>query len=369
MIRLVLSILALVLAMPASAEPVTATDVLGREVRLPAPARRIVLAQGRQFGALALVVADPAGRLAGIGGDLRRQDPVLFGRYAAAYPALGALATLGEGTAETLSLESVVALQPDLVLVSRFMIGERGPGRRTGADFIARLEAAGLKVAVIDFFIQPMADTVPSIRLIGRLTGETAQAEAFIALYERHLARIRARVAGRDRPLVFMHAHAGGTDCCFSPGKGTFNDMIEAAGGRNMAADLLPGVTGQVSLEKVIAADPAVYIATGGVHLARRGGLVLGHGVDAATARETFARLLADPGLGAIGAVGRGRAYGFAHLFNDTPLNIVGVEVLARWLHPEATGDIDPQATLEEINRRFLRVPAEGTFWLDAPRQ
>lgn len=371
MIRLALSVLVLGLALaaPVSAAPVTARDVLGREVTLPEPARRIVLAQGRQMTALALVLADPSERLAGLGGDLRRQDPVLFGRYAAAFPKLAALPTVGEGAAETLSVEAVVALQPDLVLISRSLTGERVPGQRSGSDTIARLEAVGLTVAVIDFFIHPMADTVPSLRAIGRLTGETQRAEDFIALYERHLARIRERVARRERPLVFMHAHAGGMDCCFSPGRGTFNDMIELAGGRNMGADLLPGVSGQISLEKVIAADPAVYIATGGVHLARRGGLVLGYGVERTAARQGFARLLADPGLGAIGAVGRGRAHGFAHLFNDTPFNIVGVEVLARWLHPEATQDIDPQATLEEINRRFRRVPAEGTFWLDAPRQ
>lgn len=367
MMRLLAACLFLSLALPAHAEPVTARDVLGREVTLAAPARRIVLAQARQMTALALVVPGPAARLVGLGGDLRRQDPVLFGRYAAVFPRLATLPTVGEGSAETLSVEAVVALQPDLVVLSRSLTGERVPGQRSGSDTIARLEAAGLTVAVIDFFIHPVADTVPSIRALGQLTGETGRAEAFIALYERHLARLREKLAGRERPLVFMHAHAGGTDCCFSPGKGTFNDMIEAAGGRNMAADLLPGVTGQVSLEKVIAADPAVYIATGGVHLARRGGLVLGYGVEVAAARQGFARLLSDPGLAAIGAVERGRAHAFAHLFNDTPFNIVGVEVLARWLHPEATRDIDPAATLAEINR-LLPVPAEGTFWLDAPR-
>ena len=41
---------------------------------------------------------------------------------------------------------------------------------------------------------------------------------------------------------------------------------------------------------------------------------------------------------------------------------------MAKWFYPERFGDIDPQATLDEINRRFLPVqPMHGAFWGDAP--
>lgn len=362
-----LALALLVGAPPAvSAQPVAATDVLGRQLSLPAPARRVVLAQGRLLPALAFVLRDPVRVLAGIGGDFRRQDPPTFALYVRAFPALETVPAVGEGTPETLPIETIVALQPDLVVLSRSLAGGRRTGQ-AGGDLIERLEAAGLKVAVVDFFIHPLADTVPSLRALGRLLGAGDEAEAFAAFYEARLARVKERVAGLARPAVFMHAHAGGTDCCFSPGRGTFNDMIEAAGGRNIAAGLLPGVTGQLSLEAVIAADPALYVATGGVHLARRGGLVLGYGVPEEAARASFARLLADPGIGAVGAVARGRAFALAHLFNDTPLHIAAVEALAARLHPERFADVDPQATIDEINRRFLAVPATGTFWMDAP--
>lgn len=363
----VLAVSAVVLAAaarPAAAQAVTGTDVLGRQVSLPAPARRIVLAQGRQIGALAFILRDPVAVLVGWGGDFRRQDPSSYARYRAAFPAIDGIRVIGEGTAETLSIETLVATAPDLVVLSRSMVGARRPGA-PGGDLVARLEQAGLKVAVVDFFIQPLTDTVPSLRALGKWLGREAEAEAFLTFYEAHLATIRRRVAGLPPRTVFMQAHADGAACCNTPGRGTFTDLIEAAGGNNIAAALLPGVTGQLSVEKVITSDPDVFVATGGAHLASRNGLVLGHGVAAESVRDGFRRILATPGVGAIGAVGRGRAYGFAHLFNDTPLHIVGIEVLAKWFHPERLADLDPQATLDEINRRFLAVPATGTFWFD----
>ncbi|MCZ0736337.1 ABC transporter substrate-binding protein [Phreatobacter sp. AB_2022a] len=361
--------LALVLILsPAAvrAEPVTATDILGRTVSLAAPARRIVLVQGRQVSTLAFLMRDPTSIVAGWGGDFRRQDPAAYALYQKAFPAVSAIPVVGEGTAPTTSLERIIALQPDLVVLSRLVIGAR-TATPTSADMIDKLEAAGLKVAVLDFYVRPLVDTVPSLRALGRLTGHGREAEELIAFYEQHLARVRERVAGLPRPTLFMLAHADGRDCCFTPGRATFNDMIEAAGGINLGASLVPGVNGQVSIEKVIASNPDVFVATGGLHLAATNGLVLGPGVDEQRSRESFERLLAIPGIAAVGAVQRGRAYGFHHLFNDTPLHVVGIEVLAKWLHPERFADIDPQRSFDEMNRRFLTVPVTGTWWLGAP--
>ncbi|SFU23432.1 hypothetical protein SAMN05518861_1722, partial [Mesorhizobium sp. YR577] len=45
------------------------------------------------------------------------------------------------------------------------------------------------------------------------------------------------------------------------------------------------------------------------------------------------------------------------------PLNILFIELAAKWLHPERCEDIDPSATLAEINERFLGTPIEGPLW------
>jgi len=359
---LVIGALLSALVLPIRAEPVTVTDLLGRSVTLPAPAKRIVLAQGRQLNALGLIHPDPISLLAGWGADHRRQNPDAYARYLAKFPAIESVPTVGDGgTQDGFSFEKAVSLSPDLVILSRSLAGTRtGPG-----DLVARFEAAGIKVAVVDFFLQPMRDTLPSLRILGRLIGRQEQAEAYIRFYEERRSLIEERLRGAERPLVFMHAHAGGYDCCQTPGKGTFDDFITAAGGRNIAAAILPGATGQISLEQLLAADPAIYVATGGTHLAKLNGLVLGLGVSRETAAQSFVALLGRPGIAALAAVRDRCAYGLWHLFNDTPLHIVAIERLATWFHPERFADVDPQATLDEISRRFSAIPLDGALWID----
>lgn len=363
---LALTLLLPVLAGVAIAEPVVVTDLLGRSVTLPAPAKRIVLAQGRQLNALGFIHPDPLSLLAGWGSDHRRQNADAYARYLAKFPAIESIPTVGDGaTQDGFSFEKAVSLSPDLVILSRSLAGtRRGPG-----DLVERFEAAGIKVAVVDFYLQPMRDTLPSLRVLGKLIGREEQAEAYIRFYEERRRLIEERVRGAERPAVFMHAHAGGFDCCPTPGKGTFDDFITAAGGRNIAAAILPGATGQISLEQLLAADPAIYVATGGTHLAKLGGLVLGLGVPRETAAQSFAALLGRPGLAALAAVRNRRAYGLWHLFNDTPLHIVAIERLATWFHPDRFADVDPQATLDEISRRFSAIPLDGALWVEGPGQ
>jgi iron complex transport system substrate-binding protein len=355
-----------ILASAAIAEPVTVTDLLGRSVTLPGPAKRIVLAQGRQLNALGLVHPDPISLLAGWGADHRRQNPDAYARYLAKFPAIEAVPTVGDGaTPDGFSFEKTVSLSPDLVILSSSLAGtRRGPG-----DLVQRFEAAGIKVAVVDFYLQPMRDTLPSLRILGKLIGREGQAEAYIRFYEERRRLIEERVHGAERPAIFMHAHAGGFDCCPTPGKGTFDDFITAAGGRNIAAAILPGATGQISLEQLLAADPAIYVATGGTHLAKLGGLVLGLGVSRETSAQSFAALLDRPGIAALASVRNGRAYGLWHLFNDTPLHIVAIEQLAKWFHPDRFADVDPQATLNEISNRFSAIPLDGPLWIESTRQ
>ncbi|BAQ49220.1 MULTISPECIES: ABC transporter substrate-binding protein [Methylobacterium] len=355
---LLLTAIIVVASTTARAATVTATDSLGRTVTLERPAQRILLATGRGLPALAILDHAVADRLVGIGRDLQRQSPDIYKSYAARLPRLGTLPVIEAGPGG-FPAEQAIALAPDLVILDRAQVGAVGAD---GANSLLRaLAAAGLPVAVIDLHGHPLRDTVPVMRLLGR----EPEAEAFTGFIEAHLATVAARLRSRDAtPAVFLHAHAGATPCCFSPGQGTFNDDILAAGGSNAAAALLPGAAGQVSAEALLGLDPAVYIATGGTHLAGRGGVVLGTGVEREMARATLATVLQGPGLAQLSAIRSGRAYGLWQGFSSSPVNVLAVEVVAKWLHPNLTGDLDPNATLAELNAHFLEVPMDGTYWI-----
>ncbi|WP_246032965.1 ABC transporter substrate-binding protein [Falsirhodobacter xinxiangensis] len=356
MIRLALAFA--LTALPAWAE-ISATDIIGREVVLDAPAQHIVLGEGRHMAVLGLLHDDPVSLVAGWRLD-KALDPPTLAAYRAKFPAIDAIAPVGSGNRD-ISVESIIALQPDLVVLSQMDVGD--PGMETARS---QIEAAGIPVAYVDFFAKPLENSIPSLRLLGKLTGAEARAEEFAAFYDAHLTTIRERLEGADRPSVFFHVHAAPVGCCSTVGTGVFHDFITTAGGRNIGQDAVKGVLGNVSLEYLIGADPDFYVATGGAHMAARGGLVLGSGVDATQAQDSFDTLIAAPGLSSLRAVEEGHAAGVWHLFNDSPVHVALIEYLAKTFHPDLFADLDPAKTLAEIETRFSPVQVPGTWWVTA---
>ena len=343
----------------AGADAIVVRDVAGREVTLAAPAERVLLGEGRQLIALSLVHPDPGSIIAGWLGDLRALDPASYQLYLNHSPAIAEIPQVGQTSEETFSVERALSVRPDIAILS----GGHGPSS-SSSETVRQLEAAGIPVVFIDFREEPLRNTVPSVRVIGQVLGREAQAEAFIDFYEQRLERIATRIAGGpiERPKVFMEMHAGGErECCGSPGRGNLGDYIDFVGGENIGASVLPGALGTLNLEYIIAQDPEIYIGTGGSNPAS--GVVIGSGVDPETTRESLARVVARPGIEGLSAVRNGRAHALWHNFYNTPVNVLAIEALAKWIHPDLFEDIDPGSTLEELNSGFLAVPLEGTYW------
>lgn len=339
--------------------PIHITDVQGRQITLPRPAQRIVLTQARHVLAMALLHRDPVSLVSGWGDDLRRLNPPDYAVVRSRFPRADSIPIVMRGQAGGISLEKLIESQPDVVVA----------GQAVMQDGLAeRLTEMGIPVVIIDFFIDPMKNTRQSMAVLGKLMGLEDRAAAFDAFYTSHLAGITDRLSGlgADRPKVFIHAHAGGTACCSSPGQGAYNSMIRFSGGHNIGADLLLGPTGEVSVENVIAQNPSVYVATGGP-FGGRGGIPLGPGVDLEQAQRELAAVIKRSQLDVLPAVRAGRAHTIWHGFNDTPAHVIMLEALARWFHPERCGDLDPAATRAALNEQFLSIPMEGTHWADLP--
>jgi iron complex transport system substrate-binding protein len=252
------------------------------------------------------------------------------------------------------------ALKPDLVVLG---IGQAKPPN----EIVRQLETGGVPVMVTDFFINPFDNTLPSVRMLGKAIGRPERAKSFADFYRSHMTRISGRLAQAkpSRPKILFETHAGMAECCFAPGRGSINRFVEVAGGHNIGADVLPGPAGQLSAEYILAQDPSIYIATGGSHLEKRGGLVIGPGYTAMMVKERLEKLIARPTVSGIAAIRDGQVHGIFHNLITTPLNILATENLAKWAHPRLFNDLDPSQTMKELNEHFLAVPLEGIYWID----
>ncbi|MEO0036524.1 MAG: hypothetical protein RLZZ501_2547 [Pseudomonadota bacterium] len=361
LLALLPALLLATLAAPARAG-ITVTDLTGHRIQLEQPARRLLISDGRFLLALSLLHPRPVSLLAAWPRDIHRIGPDVYAQLQAAEPALATLPAVAESE-KVQSVEQILATRPDLAV---FPLGANLPPEQRAA-----IEAAGIPVLTIDFFTHPLANVNPSLRLLGQVIGADDQAERLIAFREAHLKRISDAVAGLPasaRPKVFLEPHAGMTEeCCPSPGNGNIGEYIEFVGGRNIGRAAIPTATGRLSLEYILTQAPEVYIATGGPHMARRQGVVLGPGFTAEQARASLARILTRPGFADLPAVRHGRVHALAHQMLNSPLDILALEELAKAIHPDLFESINLDQTKQTIEADFSTTKINGLFWIDPP--
>lgn len=335
-------------------------DLRDRPVRPLGQGGKLSIDDGRYLIALSLIHPDPVSLLAAWSGDVNRISPEMYAAFVEKFPTLANVPKIAQ-SGQAFNAEAVLAAHPSVAVVSM----DSGPSDAQAAQ----LEAAGVSVAFIDFFSHPFENQARSLALLGGLIGRSEQAAAFNGFKKARLDAIAAKVATvpeAQRPTVFLEPHAMiSPDCCASPGKGNIGDYIAFVGGRNIGADVLDQPTGKLNLEYVIQRDPDVYIATGGPHLAKAGGFVVGPGFTPDQSQAGLRRVVGRSGISTLKAVRSGRAHGLSHQLLNSPIDVVAVEVLAKWIHPDLFTDLDPRATLDEINSRFLAVPYRGDYWAD----
>lgn len=358
---------------PQAKGPVTVTDVLGRKVTLKAPAKRVILTQARHLPVMALLTPDPVSILAGWSDEFRSSFSREYQNYLARFPAIAKVPLVARHTADSFSVEQALALRPDLIVLTARFAG--GTDRESVEDslMMKRFAAAGIPVLMVDFFVKPLENTVPSLKALGEAIGQPQRTAEFIDFYQSHMQAVTSKlkdVPATSRPPVLVHAHAGSTDCCNSPGQGTFNEMISYAGGHNIGADVLKTQTGKLGFEYINSRNPQVYIATGtGSGKRASQGLHIGTGTSGTEARTSLQNVIDGNRLGALPAVRNGNAHGIWHAFNDSPLHVVFIEALAGWIHPDRIDSSTAQKTLDEVNRRFLTVPLSGTYLVDLKKK
>jgi iron complex transport system substrate-binding protein len=361
-LRAALAATALFCAGPA-AQARQLTDLAGRVVTVPDHPQRVLLGEGRFVFAMALLDRqDPVARVVGWQGELKQQDPYSWAQLVKRYPKAADVPLIGKTSEASVSPEKIVSLAPDVAV---FSLSGHGPGRNN--PMIAALQAAGIPIVFIDFRQHPVQNTVPSMRILGQALDRQAEADAYIAFYEERLARVRKivqPVPAAQRPRVFVEMLAGvWPACCHTTGNGSFGDLLEAAGGVNVAAPVLPGAIGDVSLEFLLDAKPDVYIATGSRSEPGRPGLLVGPGATARVSADSLAVLLDRDGIRDLDAVKQHRAYGIWHAFYNSPYNVAAIEAMAKWFYPERTSALNPEDTLDTLARQFLNGADVGTYW------
>ncbi len=212
---------------------VEVTDYLGRKVSLEKPAKRIVALAPHIVENLFSAGAGPH-----IVGAVGYSD---FPAEAEKIPRVGAL--------NGFSLEAIIALNPDLLVV--WNSGH-------GAKLLPRLLDLGLPVYVSD--PRTLADVPRSIRDFGKLTDSSTRAEQAAVHFEKQHEQLQSAYS-HEQGISVLYQVWNQPLQTVNDGH-IISDLIRMCGGSNAFADA-PTLAPRISLEAVLARNPQVIIASG----------------------------------------------------------------------------------------------------------
>jgi iron complex transport system substrate-binding protein len=177
-------------------------------------------------------------------------------------------------------LEAIIALKPDLVLMSRF----GGPGK------VAKLRAAGIEVFDLGE-LHGVSSMVPIAYWIGELLGQPARAERFVQGFQRRFHGLSASLGARPRRTALYVAAIGPN--LYGGTIGTsYHDVLVAAGLVDVAAGRFSDWP-QYTAEQLIQLDPELVVTKEGMG----NGLCLHPGLERLRACTPGRVLELPPGL------------------------------------------------------------------------
>ena len=208
------------------------------------------------------------------------------------------------------NIESVLALQPDLVLAAREFIRP---------DVLSKLEQ--LKIATYILEAKTLEDILSHIQTLGRMLERTAAADGLATSMRRRIADVKARTEPLPRPRLLYVLNS---DPLVTVGPGSFiHQLIELAGGTNVAARARAAYP-KLNLEEVLSQDPEVIVFPVG----------MSEGIPAHE-QQRWQR------WATVSAVKHGRFHRIPSVLLDRPgpRIVEGLEMLAKSIHPEAFSD------------------------------
>lgn len=216
----------------AESGPVSFTDALGNEVTVDHPQRVVAC-----MGGFADIWELSGGTLVGVTSDAQPD-----------YTIASDAQSVGEYTAP--DLEAIIALEPDLVILSAATSGR--PGVPSQVDLKESLEGSGITTAY--FNVTTFDDYLAMLDICTQINGRSDLYEQYGLALEQQIDQIKATVPANVQPSVLlMMTYSGGTRVQDS--STMVGAMLADLGVENLA-DENPSLLKDFSVEAVIEQDP-----------------------------------------------------------------------------------------------------------------
>lgn len=345
------------------------TDVAGRTVTLDLPAKRVIVGEARQIHVIAALKGEHTfDTVVGWRDDFLKKDPDSYNAYVERFPAIADLPRFGYVPQGDFDLESAIALQPDVITLNL-----EAAKVAKEAGFEEKAAAAGIKVIYLDFRLDPDKNTEKSIDILGALFDGRDRADELKAYRRAEIARVTDRLAtvkDLKRPNVFIERApgiSGENTCCRTFGPYNFGQMVDQAGGNNIANGIISTTFGDLNPEQLVVSDPDHVIVTGSNWAAESDinqYVSVGRGADLQAARARLRDLMKRTPFPNVKAVQNGNVHAVWHQFYGAPYEFIPIQQFAKWFHPDLFADLDPEQTFRTFHEKFLPVTYKTGYFV-----
>ncbi|EAI6710575.1 iron ABC transporter substrate-binding protein [Campylobacter upsaliensis] len=338
-------------------------DVLDREVKLNLPLKRIAL--GFYYtDFLAVGGTNSLDKVVGFSKAVWTDwTPASWEVYKKALPKLDTLADFGEVEVGTFSVEKVLSLKPDLLILAAWQY------QVLEFDLEPIMEA-NIPIIVLDYNKEKVELHAKSTELLGVITGEEKRAEELVKFYKNTAQEVANRIekAQLPKPKIYIEfGNKGPNETGFTYGKDMWGSLIDLAGGDNIAAPFVKQWA-PINPEQVIVSKPDVIMIAGRETELKKNkeAMVMGFNIEEKEALRRLEAYKNRPGWSELPAIKENRLYGLYMGASRTLADAAMIQYIAKALYPNLFEDIDPIKTYIDFHKTYLPIVPEGTFGIRA---
>ncbi|WP_446443049.1 ABC transporter substrate-binding protein [Psychrobacter sp. 1176_08] len=359
-IRGTLALSLMLTTLTAQAEVKTIKDVLGRDVQVDVPAKRVVL--GFYYpDYIAATGAENFGQVVGISREFwEKFNPGSWDLYNQKLPNLQGIGDIGNIDRGTFSFEKTLAMKPDVVILAKQQYD-------TLKAEMPRFEAANIPVVVVDYNDQTVKNHVKSTQIFGQLAGSEQRADQVAQEYADGIADIQKRVNAVQiaKPKIYVEfGDKGPKEHSFTFGKNMWGAIADIVGGDNISKPFVEN-WGPINPEQVLVSKPEVIMISGTeVGMKQPNTMAMGIDVPADEAQRRLKGFTTRNGWENLPAVKNNRVYGIYHTASRSLSDLAAAQFMAKALYPTAFADVDPEKTYMNFHEKYLPVKPNGTFFI-----
>lgn len=346
------------------------TDIIGRQVSIVVPVRRVILASGRDIHIFTAVAGkDGHKKIIGWGSDLKLMDRDTYLKYKNKFSEIEDIPDIGYHYKGTFNIEKTISLKPDVFIVPKWILDQEG-----ALNDIDKLKQVGVPSVVIDYWEKPFENTIPSTILLGTLLGKEERAQEIVDFYLRQMSFVTTRLQkiNKPKPRVYVECgFKGPSEYWNSYGNDVgWGAMVIKAGGTNITEGIVPkGRTVPINPEYLLKENPDVIIITGSHWTETKGAMRLGYYANLKESKHLLLAFTERSGWNTLSAVQNRRVYSIFHPWVSLIQHFVAIQSFAKWFYPDEFKDLNPEKNLEEFHRKFLPVNYGGVWMLGIKKE